>query len=76
MCALYARLMRFVMARPKTYRKPTRTHLTLDASLKSAAAKYAFSLDLRGGMTELVTRLLERELAARTLQSARESSLS
>jgi len=55
------------MARPKIYKKPARVHLTLPDDLKRAASKYAFTLGLHGGFTELVSRLLVAELATKNI---------
>lgn len=58
------------MARPRIYKKPTRTHLTLPFDLKKAAMKYAFTLGLTGGLTELVSRLLVAELTQKNIASS------
>lgn len=58
------------MARPRIYKKPGRVHLTLPDDLKKASAKYAFSLGLTGGLTELVSRLLVAELTQKNIASS------
>ena len=58
------------MARPRIYRKVSRTHINLPDDLKKKAAKYAFELGFTGGVSELVARLLVAELTTKNIASS------
>lgn len=58
------------MARPRVYKKVSRTHLNLPEDLKKKSAKYAFELGFTGGLSELVARLLVAELTTKNIASS------